>query len=234
MARDTYLQEQTEDLARFKRDTRDHRMTILQDAGVFRHIRVRNPRSIAYSFNVTTVPGRLVFTGDMGSFVFARLPDMFEFHRINWDHKTPTIDYHYWAQKVEAADKHVGLEDFDADHFKATALREFWNHAWPDARTRRGAWEREIRDCIERDYRDSHDAITAMMEVSYPLGYQHEHPFSEFYEYGPFTKPGFHFRWVCWAIAATIHDYDRGGDRFARQERHDARVLGGTEDQPHD
>ena len=52
-------------------------------------------------------------------------------------------------------------------------------------------------------------------------------PFQDFYDFGPFTRPSFRLRWACWAIAETIRAYDLGGDRFTRQDKHDAQVLEG-------
>lgn len=229
----SYAEKQAQDRARFQRATRNHRMTVLQDDGVFRHIRCAQPGSQAYAFNITTFPGYLAFTGDMGSYVFSRLRDMFEFHRINWDHGAPCIDYRYWAQKCEAVDRHSGTDEFNEDHFKEAALRSFWNHAWPDPETRRHEWTLEIRDIIDAEHQDSGEAIRAMMEYGYEtydaLRDRHKtiRPFDDFYECGPFTQPSFSLKWACWAIASTIRDYDLGGDRHTRQAAHDKLVLTG-------
>ena len=52
-------------------------------------------------------------------------------------------------------------------------------------------------------------------------------PFLECYCEGPFERPSANFKWVCWAIAHTIKNYDLGGDKFARQKAHDLAVLSG-------
>lgn len=67
--------------ADFLRDVAQHEMTILHDAGEFRHIQFKKPGSSSFSFTITTFPGYLVMTGDIGSWVFTRLRDMFEFFR---------------------------------------------------------------------------------------------------------------------------------------------------------
>ena len=233
----SYRDDQRTDRQRFLRDTRHHRMEVVRDDGVYRHIRMKKPGNIGYHFDISTYPGYLVFTGDMGSYVFSRLRDMFEFHRTDWDRDTPTIDYKYWSQKCEAPDRNGGVEEFCAAKFMSSAVRAFRDHDWPDSKTKLDNWRTYFRpDILEEGHRDSGEATGAMMDFSYYLSEDiapghiisgRIHPFSEFYDNGPFTRPSYHFRWVCWAIAHTIRDYDLGGDRFARQAKHDIYILGG-------
>lgn|GEM_PF-5173668 len=194
------------------------------------------PGCSAYHFNVTTFPGYLVFTGDMGAFTFSRTRDMFQFHRISWDRDIPIIDYRYWAEKADAVDKHSGISAFNEAHFKEAALREFWNHDWSDKKTRRDEWTLYIRDIIEAGHQSSAEATQAMMDYEYTRWSEYDwggtkseniRPFDDFYENGPFTKPSFRLKWACWAIAETIRAYDLGGDRFSRQRAHDQSILRG-------
>lgn len=96
--------------ARFARDTgphvyasgrassRAHEMTILHDDGLYRHLRFRSPDVSAYWFELTTVPGALVFRGDGDSYVFARTEDMFGFFRdSSWKGE---INPTYWSEKL--------------------------------------------------------------------------------------------------------------------------------------
>lgn len=230
----SYNARQAKDRQQYLDWTKNHRMTILQDAGMYRHIHMANPKGSNYSFSVTTIPGYLIFTGDMGSYVFSRLRDMFEFHRIKWDRETPTIDYRYWAEKCEASAKHGGTKEFDESAFKQAAIREFWNHDWPDHKTRRDEWALYIRDIISAGHHDGGEAIRAMMDYRYHRHSTYDwgdsksedvNPFYDFYEHGEFSKPSFRLKWACWAIAHTIRDYDLGGDKFTRQNTADKLVL---------
>lgn len=222
--------------------TKDHRMTILQDDGVYRLIRMSKPQSSAYRFNITTFPGYLVFTGDMGSYVFSRVYDMFEFHRIDWNSGTPTIDYRYWAQKCEAQDRNSGLNEFCEATFRDAAVRAFREYEFPSTVDRMEAWRDFRQWVVEIGHCSSEEATRAGMEWSYTdpgtttlltngdlacLVSHQVQPFHDFYDYGPFTRPSFRLRWACWAIAETIRAYDLGGDRFTRQASHDAKVLEG-------
>lgn len=83
---------------RFTRETAGHEMTVLHDDGLYRHVRFMNPKSSGYWFDLMTVPGMLVFCGDGDSFVFRRIPDMFEFFRG----RVGRINPHYWSEKLAA------------------------------------------------------------------------------------------------------------------------------------
>jgi len=93
----------TDPLAAFLRDVAQHEMHVLADDGVRRHIRFKKPDSIDMHFDLITWPGMLCYTGDMGTYVFQRLNDMFEFFRANG--RLDRIDHSYWAEKIEAADR---------------------------------------------------------------------------------------------------------------------------------
>lgn len=82
----------------FKRLTKYHKMEVLLDDGVHRHLRFRKGDSNCCGFDVVTFPGYLCITGDCGTFVFARLYDMFDFFRRS----DGGINPHYWAEKLEA------------------------------------------------------------------------------------------------------------------------------------
>ena len=99
----------------FPQDVADHVMTIKHDDGVHRCIRFGKPDTSDMSFTLTTWPGYLCFSGDMGTYVFHRLNDMFEFFRGH----APNLGY--WSEKVEAADRHGEIENFSADRFRAEA-----------------------------------------------------------------------------------------------------------------
>jgi hypothetical protein len=88
----------TEDVVktRFERDTAEHEMTIIHDDGLFRVVQFAKPGTFQYAYTLTTWHGYLCISGDMGTTVFSRLPDMFEFFTAH------TINPDYWHQKVVA------------------------------------------------------------------------------------------------------------------------------------
>lgn len=56
---------------------------MLHEDGIYRHIRFRQPGTMCMHFDLITWPGYLCYTGDMGTYVFTRLADMFEFFRTD-------------------------------------------------------------------------------------------------------------------------------------------------------
>lgn len=80
----------------FKLDVKNHVLTVNLDSGVYRDISIGKPCSSDMHYNITTRPGYLIFTGDMGCYVFNRLPDMFDFFRCE------RINPRYWSEKVQA------------------------------------------------------------------------------------------------------------------------------------
>ncbi|WP_053101750.1 hypothetical protein [Thiopseudomonas alkaliphila] len=65
----------------FLKDVESHRMTVLSDNGVNRSLKFENPNCSNLHFFITTWPGHLCISGDMGTFVFSRIHDMFEFFK---------------------------------------------------------------------------------------------------------------------------------------------------------
>jgi hypothetical protein len=105
---------------RFKRDTAKHRMIVLRDDGLYRHLRFvehrfcndaeYRPNSSFYWFDLVTWPGTLVINGDCGSFTFSRITDMFEFFRSRYG-----INPQYWAEKVQGETK---VKSYSEDKFR--------------------------------------------------------------------------------------------------------------------
>ena len=89
---------------RFAKDTATHRMTVLHDDGLYRHLRFtamhlcndaeRRATNGFYWFDLITWPGSLTINGDCGTYTFSRITDMFEFFRSRYG-----INPQYWAEK---------------------------------------------------------------------------------------------------------------------------------------
>lgn len=94
----------------------NHTLEVRKDDGLYRHLVLSNGGSSFYRFDLVTWPGYLAFTGDMGAFVFSRIPDMFAFFREK------EINASYWAEKVVAENVHRGIEQFSVEIFRARVL----------------------------------------------------------------------------------------------------------------
>lgn len=85
----------------FEDDTKDHKMEVVRDDGLYRHLKFRGKDGICW-FDLVTWPHVLTIHGDCGTFVFTRIEDMFQFFR------GPTINPSYWSEKVVAEDRYGG------------------------------------------------------------------------------------------------------------------------------
>ncbi|MGW0034773.1 hypothetical protein ACWDXD_33770 [Streptomyces sp. NPDC003314] len=91
------MSEYPEIAARFTQATANHRMTVLHNDDLYRHLRFMNPRSSEYWFEIVTWPGCLTIRGDVGDgYTFSRERDMFPFFRNEYGGINP----HYWAEKL--------------------------------------------------------------------------------------------------------------------------------------
>jgi hypothetical protein len=101
----------------FMRDVSTHQLKVLRDDGLYRHLKFRQPgHSWNMWFELVTWPGVLTIHGDMGTWTFSRLEDMFQFFR---DDKL-RINASYWAEKLQHGqhDGRDGARSFSEDLFK--------------------------------------------------------------------------------------------------------------------
>lgn len=189
---------------RFTSDVENHEMTVLLDQGVYRHLRFKAPDTGIGWFDVITWPGKLTINGDMGTYTFSRLNDMFEF----FGGRGPGyVNEGYWAEKLVAIDKHSPAKEFDEDLFKQRVLEDFWQAREDyDAAEAVEIWA-AIREQIFDDYSDRHDANAChalLQEFVSPVpgfGY------SDAWDWGGFDDYGVHFVWCLHAITHAIRTY---------------------------
>lgn len=109
--------------ASFIEQTKDHKLVVLHDDGLYRHLRVQAPGTRMWSWDVTTWPGHLATSGDIADgHVFTREPDMLEFFAIAgrqeryYSDGSPSIDVRYWAEKLCGGRSHE-VKKYDSDTF---------------------------------------------------------------------------------------------------------------------
>lgn len=93
--------------ASFLEQTKNHKLTILHDDGLYRHLRVQAPGTRMWGWDVTTWPGHLATSGDIADgYMFTREPDMLAFFasagKVSdyFSDGAPSIDVRYWAEKL--------------------------------------------------------------------------------------------------------------------------------------
>lgn len=191
----------------FFRDIAMHKMTVLRDNGVNRHLRFRREGSSSYCFDIVTWHGHLAITGDMGADMFFRLNDMLAFFRTDTERVKHMgvrlcINPDYWAEKLVAIDR-GGYKKYSAEIFKAAVKFAFdgMTDDWtPEKKDE--LWE-EVENDVLAHADDEHEACRA----AYNFEFEGTR-FEDFYE-NNMEEPTFHYIWRCFAIAWAIEQYDK-------------------------
>lgn len=149
--------------ARFARDTAGHRMTVLHDQGLYRHLVFSDPTHGFYWFELITTPQQLVFSGDGNSYVFRRTEDMFQFFRSGiWRDGSLNINPGYWSEKLtsgrEAATSY-SEELFEKEVAKTLADVE------GDYPGIAAAWAEHVESEFNTEYEE--DALRALSEFRF-------------------------------------------------------------------
>lgn len=207
---------------RFARETAKHRMTVLHDDGLYRHLRFREPEHGMYWFDLITIPGTLIFQGDGTSYTFRRIEDMFEFFRG----PVGRINPQYWAQKLTST-REEGVRVYQQElmqrHVEELASEAIEDEAKgvESAEDRRltglGAAIRErVTDELIGDYSLDRDVVERFRFWADPGGeyaIPRKTPDFEFIDVWEWDCRDYDwwFLWACHAIVWGIACYDAGG-----------------------
>lgn len=187
-------------LRRFNRDIEGHEMEVLLDQGLYRHLRFKKPGTGMYYVDIITTPGQLTIRADMGTYVFSRLTDMFEFFTGNG-----YVNAGYWGEKLLAIDKNSGYRGHSEDVYRGWVIQNFWDRREfyePDVAAQ--IWA-DIRDSLFDDYVDRTSKSECMGALdrfrSHDFRYHDtwDHDWSEY---------SFQYLWCCHAILWGIQQYN--------------------------
>lgn len=200
----------------FLKDVSQHVMEVIRDDGLYRHIRFREPGTMCMHFDLITWPGHLCYTGDMGTFVFQRLPDMLEFFRHpGLSDGRLYINTGYWSEKLISCDcngSNAGAStEFDPDKFSGVIndlrvewVKELYARVTTKAQ-RRDLWE-AVGDIIAKLDDGDGVAMSAAHEFYRKVDGK-EFYFEDLWDYD-FTKYTRSFMWCCYAISWGVRQYD--------------------------
>lgn len=211
--------------AEFDQAIARHTMTVIRDEGMYRHLRFKAPETMSMHFDVITWPNYLCYTGDMGTYVFRRLTNMFVFFRR--ESKEYPIDKRYWAEKVEAADKSDGIKEFCFDIFKKNILDWIASHkteTTPDENasdevrlSHQAAFEELLANVQDEVLTVDHNGVRAF-DAANDFRHEGEAYRAYFGEKGTFefrdfwetdnTQFTYRFVWCCFALEWAIDVYD--------------------------
>lgn len=209
----------------FLGDVADHVMQVVRDDGLYRHIRFKRPGTICMHFDLITWPGVLCYTGDMGTYVFSRLADMFEFFRTDTRDKKPGelyVNLGYWSEKliaVDAGSRNGGATEFSEEKF--TQVINDYVAEWLDDRDVSEEDAKALRDAVKSEIIDMIEPQDE--SYTYRLGHDFQHDvghyefyFQDLWDYS-FTEYTSRFKWCCYALAWGIQLYD--DSKAAEQEQ---------------
>lgn len=181
-------------LKRFREDVKDHKIQILHDDGVYRHLRFKKQGTINYSFELVTYPNHLVISGDMGCYVFSRQThDMFRFFASDRLNDPISINPHYWTEKLQACSLFGSCQDsyypwkyFDYEASLESILDYIEDH--------------KQHQHILKDLNDCEETSGAIINVLKTYG------LTDGYDYLVFSY-SFHVLWCMYAIVWGIQKY---------------------------
>lgn len=205
--------------AEFLKDVNQHQIDILHEDGIYRHIRFKNPNTMCQYFDLVTYPNYLVYSGDMGHFVFCRTTDMFDFFRVanpRADKSKIYVNLGYWSEKLVAPSPDKA-EEFVKEIFERKIMEYLisWireNKYKTTKESRRELWEDVVDSVIGADeariqfaaYDFSH-FIDGIDFCFYDLFEVHANRYTH------------RFTWCCYAIAWGIKQYDELKHKLSKQ-----------------
>lgn len=182
-----------------------HEMEVLLDNGVYRHLRFKAPDTGNQLFHLVTFPGRLVYCGDMGSYLFERTTDMFGFFR----RPDRGINLSYWAEKVDATDRCDGIKEFSLDRAKEIVkeiVKEQAEYLDANKKTKVDEELELLLDEIDMDANDLGDVMRVASDFNSDV--IDSDWFSDLWDCST-QEYTYRFQWACYAIAWGIEQYDK-------------------------
>lgn len=206
----------------FQKDTENFGVDILLDNGIYRHLRISNKdpnESWNQWYTITTWDNELCISGDMGTLVFSRLTDMFQFFRKN------RVNPQYWAEKIQTIRYGVDnpIEEFCYDTFSQMVKQAYDDHIEDKfdggvdedflkkycletvEEYKFDLWD-EIKDQVLDYAQGEGNNLTRAYDCLYTfneLGFE----FTDSWEYS-YTKYTSRYIWLCEAIVRAIELYD--------------------------
>lgn len=206
----------------FRNDVKRHEITVVWDRGVDRHLHFGVKGDPAMSYSLLTWQDHLCYTGDMGSFLFRKSGDMFDFFRFPRDYGVLGINPEYWAEKLLAQDVPDGAWGFSSNMFKKAVVEHIKGFFDDTPYEDQDRFKTE-RDCIEHarsigllDSMDEYESISMLRRVqdgefeglSDSLTGHYGVDFDDFFEDQIFDTPTYRFVWGCYAICWGIRQFD--------------------------
>lgn len=204
---------------RFLADVENHQMTVAHEDGIYRHLRFKSSKcGWNQWFDLVTWPGFLTICGDMGTWTFARVPDMFAFFRSS---RGLEINASYWAEKLcrGTHDGRDGAKVWDDDLFRDRVLERLEDHDLTDEQKVfvRERFKEEIFSQSGEHFllHAAYEFHSCLDPECIELGFccNHEKHRRHHFQFDSCELPdgkdyAFHFIWCLYAIVWGIQQYD--------------------------
>jgi len=186
---------------RFLEVVKDHKLTIIYDNDINRHIRLQNKNGdYCGRYDIITWDNHLCITGDYGSYLFQRTTDMFNFFR----NEELKINSYYWAEKCIAESVFGnGIREFSVKRFKERIIEYYKN--WLSYNLTSLEEIKEVKEEIRNMFAYAEDEYSC---VEAYRNFSSEYlDLSDFWEDSCMEKT-YHFIWCLYAIVFGIQKYD--------------------------
>ncbi|MCW2255133.1 hypothetical protein M2263_001224 [Providencia alcalifaciens] len=198
----------------FQNETKNHEMTIIHEDGLYRHVRFKQPKTNVYYFDLVTYPGYLVFSGDMGTWVFSRLHDMFDFFSGD------DINTGYWAEKLQhgAGGGRDTAKEYSQEETEETIKKHFNYWVEDNKKTDDDGYTQEEIDEYQREYKHHRSELKELLnntDSEWSIIEAIQNISNGDFEYSPFEETwdlirkdySHHYLWACFAIQWGINKY---------------------------
>jgi|TARA_Y100000310_G_C20663729_1_gene806263 hypothetical protein len=189
---------------RFLESIKNHKMDIIKNDNLNRHIRFKQPDTNNCYFDLITWLGHLCIAGDMGTFVFSRLDDMFKFFRNDPKSETLEINLGYWDEKIVSESRFGGVKEFSNKKFK-DAIKDYFNMVFDDSdddEKKKNVWQDIEDQILSHSFENGYEAHGVASEFE-----SNGFIFQDFWEYN-LEEYTYHFTWCLYAIVYGIKQFD--------------------------
>lgn len=194
----------------FLNDVKDHKMTLCSydPQSKVRHLRFQKHGTIIQSFQITSLPSRLIISGDMGDYIFARSDDDM-FYWVGRD--VNEINPNYMSAKVVSIDRRCGLSVFDHNVLKQVvyeSVEERMEDQPINDRDKAFIYDKVNRmlSRCETEEQAYHELREFLLKVEDKYLDYLIIKFDEAWEWD-FTRLSDNFLWCCYALAWGIDQY---------------------------
>jgi hypothetical protein len=195
----------------FLRDVAEHQMQVKLNNGIYRHIHfARTNNEWNMWFDLVTWPGFLTISGDMGTWTFARLEDMFTFFRSS---KGLHVNPSYWAEKLQNGNNNGrnNAKVYEEEMFKSQLLAQIGGYYGLEGKELEEVTQAVIEEVLVHDCK--YDLMIAARDFTHTLSTGRKFQFS--CEMPDGRDYSYHFIWCLYAIVWGIKQWDAENARRA-------------------